>query len=124
MNSWLSLACYVIQIVKCCGFSNNYFTNKKMCFILQLRIWTTRSEFCEDTFTIYKDETIVISNGVTIQNSYVYCFVDRFFPFMLWFFFFWPLCCLSFFALRIPIIPLVSSNSSSNSVVFIQITIE
>jgi hypothetical protein len=20
MNSWLSLACYVIQIVKCCGF--------------------------------------------------------------------------------------------------------
>ena len=37
--------------------------------ILQLWIWTTRSEFCEDTFTIYKDETLVISNGVTIQNS-------------------------------------------------------
>jgi hypothetical protein len=38
-------------------------------FILQLWIWTTRSEFCEDTFTIYKDETLVISNGVTIQHS-------------------------------------------------------
>jgi hypothetical protein len=37
--------------------------------ILQLGIWTTRSEFCEDTFTIYKDETLVIRNGVTLQNS-------------------------------------------------------
>ena len=36
---------------------------------LQLWIWTTRSELCEDTFTIYKDDTLVISNGVTIQNS-------------------------------------------------------
>ena len=40
-----------------------------MCFILQLGIWTTRSEFCEDTFTIYKDERLVISNGVIIQDS-------------------------------------------------------
>ena len=37
--------------------------------ILQLGIWTTRSEFCEDTFTIYKDETLIISNGVTLQNA-------------------------------------------------------
>ena len=49
--------------------NSSYFCFGKMCFILQLRIWTTRSEFCEDTFTIYKDETLVISNGVTIQNS-------------------------------------------------------
>ena len=35
------------------------------------------------------------------------CFVDRFV-----FFFFWPLCCLFFFDLRILITPLVSSNFS------------
>ena len=37
--------------------------------ILQLGIWTTCADVCDDTFTIFKDETIVISNGVTIQNS-------------------------------------------------------
>jgi hypothetical protein len=31
-------------------------------------------------------------------------------------FFFWPLCCLSFFDLRILITPLVSSNSSCNRI--------
>jgi hypothetical protein len=35
------------------------------------------------------------------------CFVDRCLPF-----FFWPLCCLSFFDMRILITPLISSNSS------------
>ena len=35
------------------------------------------------------------------------CFVDRCLSF-----FYWPLCCLSFFDLRILITPLVSSNSS------------
>ena len=49
--------------------NSSYFCFWKMCFILQLGIWTTRSEFCEDTFTIYKDETLVISNGVIIQDS-------------------------------------------------------
>jgi len=41
----------------------------KIILILQLGIWTIRAEFCDDTFTIYKDETLVTSNGVTIQNS-------------------------------------------------------
>ena len=41
----------------------------KIIIILQLGIWRIRAEFCEDTFTIYKDETLVISNSVTIQNS-------------------------------------------------------
>jgi hypothetical protein len=49
--------------------NSSYFCFWKMCFILQLGIWTTRSEFCEDTFTIYKDETLVIRNGVIIQDS-------------------------------------------------------
>ena len=43
------------------------------------------------------------------------CFVDR--CFFLLSFFFWPLCCLFFLGLRILITPLVSSNSSSDSVV-------
>jgi hypothetical protein len=34
-------------------------------------------------------------------------------------FFFWPLCCLSFFDLRIPITPLLFSNSSEiNTIIF------
>ena len=32
--------------------------------------------------------------------------------FVLWYFFFWPLCCLFFFDIRFLIAPLVSSNSS------------
>ena len=35
--------------------------------------------------------------------------------FVLLYFFFWPLCCLSFFDMRILITPLVSSNSSVNT---------
>ena len=38
------------------------------------------------------------------------CYVDRCFSFCP--FFFWPLCCLFFFDLRIPITPLISGNSS------------
>ena len=41
----------------------------KICFTLQLWIWTTRAEFFEDTFTIFKDETLTVSNDVTIHNS-------------------------------------------------------
>ena len=41
----------------------------KIILILQLGIWTTRAEFCEDTFTIYNDKTLTVSNDVTIQNS-------------------------------------------------------
>jgi hypothetical protein len=39
--------------------------------------------------------------------------------FVLLYFFFWPLCCLFFFDIRIPIAPLVSSNSSFSSIVVI-----
>jgi len=49
--------------------NSSYFCFGKIFFILQLWIWTTRAEFCEDLFTIYKDETLIISNGVTIHNS-------------------------------------------------------
>ena len=44
--------------------------------------------------------------------------------FVLLFFFFWPLCCLSFFDLQILITPLVSSNSfwnCSDSVIFLSV---
>jgi hypothetical protein len=41
------------------------------------------------------------------------CFVDCFLSF---YFYFWPLCCLSFIDLRILFAPLVSSNSSCTSV--------
>ena len=53
-------------------------------------------------------------SGVHVTRSLVLCvfFVDCFLSFL-----FWPLCCLSFFDLRILITPLVSSNSSYNNTV-------
>jgi hypothetical protein len=42
----------------------------------------------------------------------IYVFTTNDWLFVLLFFFFWPLCCLVFFDLRILITPLVSSNSS------------
>ena len=41
----------------------------KVILNLQLGIWATRAEYCEDTLTIYNDKTITVSNDVTIQNS-------------------------------------------------------
>ena len=41
----------------------------KIIFLLQLGIWTSRAEFCEDTFTIYKDKTLTVGNDVIIHNS-------------------------------------------------------
>ena len=50
-----------------------------------------------------------VFTGVRVTRSLVLyvCFVDR-----CLYFFFWPLCCLFFFDIRILIAPLVSSNSS------------
>ena len=45
---------------------------------------------------------------LAIVLSVILRFTDSYYPFGI----FWPLCCLSFFDLRILIIPLVSSNSS------------
>ena len=44
--------------------------------------------------------------------SFMFMFCRSLFVFL--YFFFWPLCCLFFFNIQIMIIPLVSSNSSSN----------
>jgi hypothetical protein len=56
-----------------------------------------------------------VLSGVRVTRSLVLCvcFVDRCLSF-----FFWLLCCLFFFDIRIPITPLVSSNSSCQ-VIFI-----
>jgi hypothetical protein len=49
--------------------SSFYVCFGKVLLILQLRIWTNHAEFCGDTFTIYNDKTMTVSNDVTIQNS-------------------------------------------------------
>ena len=49
--------------------SSFYVCFGKVILILQLGIWTNHAEFCEDTFTIYNDKTMTVSNDVTIQNS-------------------------------------------------------
>ena len=55
-----------------------------------------------------------VFSGVRVTRPLVLCvcFVDRCLSIVS--VFLWPLCCLSFFELRIPITPLVFSNSSSN----------
>ena len=64
------------------------------------------------TFPEYQSSPSVLS-GVHISRSLVLCVMFCRSLFVLLYFFFWPLCCLSFFDLRILITPLVSSNSSS-----------
>jgi len=56
-----------------------------------------------------------VFSGVRVTWSLVFCvcFVDRCLSF-----FFWPLCCLYIFDLRILITPLVSSNSSYTQMQF------
>ena len=55
-----------------------------------------------------------VFSGVRVTRSLVLCvcFVERCLSFSP--FFFWPLCCLFFFDIRILVIPLVSSSSSYN----------
>ena len=56
--------------------------------------------------------TLPVFSGVRVTRSLVFCvmFCRSLFVFLS--FFFWPLCCLSCFDLRILITPLVSSNFS------------
>ena len=56
---------------------------------------------------------ILYGGRVTRSLVLCACFVDHCLSFCT--LFFWPLCCLFFFAIQIMITPLVSSNWSSNS---------
>ena len=61
----------------------------------------------------------MVFSGVFVIRSLVSCVMfcrSLFVLFFFFSFFLWPLCCLSFVALRILITPLVSSNSSSNEI--------
>ena len=51
-------------------------------------------------------------SGFVFARSLLFCVVFYSSLFVLLSYFFWPLCCLSFFKLRILITPLVSSNPS------------
>jgi hypothetical protein len=51
-------------------------------------------------------------NGIRVARSLVFCVMFCRLLFFLLLFFLWPLCCLSFFGLRIMITPLVSSSFS------------
>ena len=53
-----------------------------------------------------------VFGGIHVTRSVVLCVLLCSSLFVLLSFFFWPLCCLSFFDLRILITPLISSNSS------------
>ena len=54
-----------------------------------------------------------VFSGICVARSLVFCVMFCGSLFVLLSFFFWTLCCLSFFDLRILITPLVSSSSSS-----------
>ena len=55
--------------------------------------------------------TLPVFRGVHVSQSLVLCVFCRSL-FVLLYFLLWPLCCLFIFDIRIPITPLVSSNSS------------
>ena len=55
--------------------------------------------------------------GVRVTRSLVFCVMFWRSLFVLLSFYFWPLCCLSFFDLRILSTPLVSLNSSYNHLI-------
>jgi len=56
-------------------------------------------------------------SGVRVARSLAICVVFCRSLFVLFSFFFWPLCCLFFFDLQILITPSVSSNSSLNNLI-------
>ena len=56
---------------------------------------------------------VLYGGRVTRSLVLCVCFVDHCLSFCT--FFFWPLCCLFFFAIHILITPLIYSNSSSNA---------
>jgi hypothetical protein len=53
-----------------------------------------------------------VFSAVRVARSFVFCVVFCRLWFVLLFFFYWPLCCLPFFDLRLLITPLVSLNYS------------
>ena len=59
----------------------------------------------------------LVFSGVRVTRSLVLCVCFCRSLFVLLYFFFWSLCCLFFFDLRILITPLVSSNSSYLAIV-------
>jgi hypothetical protein len=64
-------------------------------------------------------EFIPLVSGVHVVRSFVFCVVFCRSLFVILSLFFWSLCCLSFFYLRLPITPLISSNTLQDlSVVF------
>jgi hypothetical protein len=75
------------------------------------RIWNKNTSWSfPHSWLIIEFTPVFIGARVSRSLDLCVCFVDRclsFYPF-----FFWPLCCLFFFDIRILITPLVSSNSS------------
>jgi hypothetical protein len=77
------------------------FVNTFVTFYFCLRLW----------FSWLSSSSLVFS-GVRVAGYLIFCVMFCTSLFILLFFLFWPLCCLSFFDLRILITPLKSSNSS------------
>ena len=84
-------------------------------------LWTLPGLFLIHDLSLVEQELPTLSEHLRCSSVFSWvrftrslvlcvCFVDRCFSFGI--FFFWSLCCLFFFDLRILITPLVSSNSS------------
>jgi hypothetical protein len=92
-QEYFSIDCYII-------FS------KLLPIPVQLLYWTAKE--------MSKYQTALFSNYNNEYRKVIFSFICMFCwsLFVLLYFFFWPLCCLFFFDIRILIAPLVSSNSS------------
>jgi hypothetical protein len=76
------------------------------------RILQTRRQYINNPCSTSEPEFFSCFSDVRVAWSLVLCVLLGRSLFVLFYFFFWPLCCLSFFDSRIVITPLVSSNSS------------
>ena len=80
-------------------------------FVTRLTWWVWQSLVEQEQLNLPEHLSPVLS-GVRGTRSLVSCVMFCRSLFVFVFFFFWPLCCLSFFNLRVLITPLLSSNSS------------
>ena len=106
---------YVLLIVVC------PFLLWPLCCLFFFDLWNLISPLVSSNSSKQK---YIYNNKIIILIALILSFLGMFCRslFVLCHFFFWPLCCVFFFDLRIMITPLVSSNSSYSNHVFFKLS--
>jgi len=112
-NCWQNLWLQNFKVYSSCRkhfpFLFSFMTYHRVCNYINTRVATRGAR---TAYPSGAHELTPVFSGVRVTLSLVLCvcFVDRCLSFLS--FFFWPLCCLFFFDIRILITTLVSSSSS------------